>query len=121
MSSKSGLFEPYVRANSGDLPAGFGFGLAIARDIVEARADRIGLESHLGAGTWVWFTSRSLKRDVAGSSPTGSAANPLTARLLDTRSRSYGGSHTCTARARKLYARLSSPARRVCLFHLAGG
>ncbi len=51
-----GLFEPYVRANSGDLPAGFGLGLAIARDIVEAHAGRIGLESHLGAGTRVWFT-----------------------------------------------------------------
>ena len=37
-----GLFELYVRANSGDLPAGFRLGLAIARDIVEAHAGRIG-------------------------------------------------------------------------------
>jgi len=45
-----------VRANSGGLPAGFGLGLAIARDIVDAHAGRIGLENHLGAGTRVWFT-----------------------------------------------------------------
>jgi signal transduction histidine kinase len=50
-----GVFERFYRARTGDRP-GFGLGLAIAKNIVEAHGGQIGLYSEVGQGTRVWFT-----------------------------------------------------------------
>lgn len=51
-----GLFDRYVRTRTTDQPTGFGLGLAIAREMVEAHGGRMGLASRVGVGTGVWFT-----------------------------------------------------------------
>lgn len=48
------LFQRFMRASS--RPAGLGFGLAIAREIIEQHQGQIGLESAVAKGTTIWFT-----------------------------------------------------------------
>ncbi len=49
------VFERFFRA-PGAPEGGAGLGLFICKEIVEAHAGRIGIESEVGHGTIVWFT-----------------------------------------------------------------
>ncbi|MEX2584279.1 MAG: HAMP domain-containing sensor histidine kinase, partial [Gemmatimonadota bacterium] len=51
------IFERMWQARTDD-SRGIGLGLAIARAIVDAHGERIGVESELGVGTEFWFTLR---------------------------------------------------------------
>lgn len=65
---QGGLFERYYRVGPGTVEPGIGLGLAIAKGIVEAHGGRIGVDSHVGRGTTVWFTlpaAQSVSRSLA--------------------------------------------------------
>ena len=51
----SSIFQGFWQAQSGDR-RGIGLGLAIARHIIDAHGERIGVESQLGGGSEFWFT-----------------------------------------------------------------
>lgn len=50
----SEVFEPFYTTKSAG--SGMGMGLAIARNIVEAHAGRMGAENNVGGGATVWFS-----------------------------------------------------------------
>ncbi|MBW3554893.1 MAG: HAMP domain-containing histidine kinase [Gemmatimonadetes bacterium] len=52
----SSIFQGFWQAQSGDR-RGIGLGLAIARHIVDAHGERIGVESQVGGGSEFWFTA----------------------------------------------------------------
>ncbi|HUG39974.1 MAG TPA: HAMP domain-containing sensor histidine kinase, partial [Longimicrobiales bacterium] len=51
----SSIFQSFWQAQGGDR-RGIGLGLAIARHIVDAHGERIGVESQVGGGSEFWFT-----------------------------------------------------------------
>jgi signal transduction histidine kinase len=59
-----GLFQRFYRGGE----QGFGLGLAIARNIIEAQGGEMGIDSEVGQGTRVWLTLRKseLREDPAG-------------------------------------------------------
>ncbi|MGF1529860.1 MAG: response regulator [Puniceicoccaceae bacterium] len=63
------LFEPFVQANDTISPAygGTGLGLAICRNLCEAMAGNIWLESRHGYGTSVYFKLRFLRSEEKGA------------------------------------------------------
>jgi signal transduction histidine kinase len=62
------IFGKFWQAQKSDR-RGIGLGLTIARSIVEAHGERIGVESRLGEGTEFWFTAQVAQQPATQTQP----------------------------------------------------